>query len=137
MISSSSSLDGIVAGGIMLIVWTILILILAIVGGICLYIFFLSPKKEIKNKFLNWLKRFLNFDVMLLEFILKVVYIASALFITVWPLALIFMSPLGFLAALLTIILGNVGLRVMYEFMLMLIMLCKNTSEINRKIKEK
>ncbi len=137
MISSSSSLDGIVAGGIMLIVWTILILILAIVGGICLYIFFLSPKKEIKNKFLNWLKRFLNFDVMLLEFILKVVYIASALFITVWPLALIFMSPLGFLAALLTIVLGNIGLRVTYEFMLMLIMLCKNTSEINRKIKEK
>ena len=137
MVSSSSSLDGIVAGGIMLIVWTILILILAIVGGICLYIFFLTPKKQIKNKFLNWLKRFLNFDAMLLEFILKVVYIASALFITVWPLALIFMSPLGFLAALLTIVLGNVGLRVMYEFMLMLIMLCKNTSEINRKMKEK
>ena len=124
-------------GGILMLVWTILIFILAIAGGICLYIFVILPKKEIKNKFLNWMKQFLNFDQMLLEVILKVMYIISALFITVWPIALIFTSAVGIFAAMLTIVVGNVILRVSYEFMLILIMTWKNTSEINKKLKEK
>ena len=64
-------------------------------------------------------------------------YIISALFITVWPIALIFTSAVGIFAAMLTIVVGNVILRVSYEFMLILIMTWKNTSEINKKLKEK
>ncbi len=137
MLTGGYGFEDALTGGILMLVWTILIFILAIAGGICLYIFVILPKKEIKNKFLNWMKQFLNFDQMLLEVILKVMYIISALFITVWPIALIFTSAVGIFAAMLTIVVGNVILRVSYEFMLILIMTWKNTSEINKKLKEK
>lgn len=131
------ALEEMLEGEVMMLVWTILVFVGAIAGGICAYFFFLLPKKDVKNKFMNWMKHFLNFDKMLLELILKISYLVAAIFITVWPLALVFTSAAGFLAAILTIVFGNIGLRVTYEFTLILIMTWKNTSEINRKMKEK
>ena len=120
-------------------VWVILSLILAIIGGILVYFLFLSKKNEGKFKgFLGWLYDFLSFKKMFLEALLKVTYIIVAIYITLSSFALIGESFLGFL---LTIVLGNVLARVVYEFSLILLVICRNTTDIakntSKKVEEK
>lgn len=114
-------------------VWTILAVVFAIIGGILVYILFLNPKKEIKlNKFLTWLKDFLNFKVMMIESILKVLYLISTLLVILLSFNLIGTSFISFLLAL---ILGPIIVRLTYEGILMFIMIWKNTNDINKKTK--
>lgn len=115
------------------LVWTIIAFILAIVGGFLIYYLFLKKDQKVENKFLNWLKRFLDFKEMLLEPILKVSYIILAIFITLVSFNLIAVNFIGFL---LTIIFGNIILRVVYEWLLVFLMIWKNTTEINDKTKK-
>ncbi len=119
-------------------VWIILSLILAIVGGILVYCLFLSKKNEGKFKgFLGWLYDFLSFKKMFLEALLKVTYLIVAIYITLSSFALIGESFLGFL---LQLIVGNVVARVIYEFSLILLVICRNTTEIaknTKKVEEK
>ena len=120
-------------------VWVILSLILAIIGGILVYFLFLSKKNEGKFKgFLGWLYDFLSFKKMFLEALLKVTYIIVAIYITLSSFALIGES---FLSFLLTIVLGNVLARVVYEFSLILLVICRNTTDIakntSKKVEEK
>lgn len=113
-------------------IWTIVAFILAIIGGILAYILFLKPDKKIDNKFLNWLKDFLNFKNLLIEVILKVSYIILTIFITLYSFNFI---GSNFFAFLLILALGNIILRLVYEASLMMIMIWKNTTEINKKMK--
>ena len=113
-------------------IWTIVAFILAIIGGILVYFLFLKPEKTIENKKLVWLREFLNFKKMLIEVILKVSYIILAIFITLFSFNFI---GSNFFAFLLSLILGNVVLRLVYEASLMMIMIWKNTTEINNKTK--
>lgn len=114
-------------------VWTILAVVFAIIGGILVYILFLNPKKEIKlNKFLTWLKDFLSFKVMMIESILKVLYLISTLLVILLSFNLIGTSFISFLLAL---ILGPIIVRLTYEGILMFIMIWKNTNDINKKTK--
>ena len=113
-------------------VWTIISFILAIIGGILVYVLFLNKNEKINNKFLIWLKDFLSFKTLLLETILKVTYVILAIFITLTSFNLIGTSFVGFL---LYLILGNIILRIAYEGSLMIIMIWKNTKEINKKMK--
>lgn len=113
--------------------WIIVALILSIVGGILAYFLFVKKDVKISNKYLIWLKSFLDFKEMLIETILKITYIIFAVFITLTAFRLISVSFMGFLA---TIILGNILLRLGYESILMFIMIWKNTSEINKKLKK-
>ena len=116
------------------LIWTIVSAILAIVGGILIYVLFLSKKNEGKftNKFVTWLYDFLRFDSMMIEVLLKVLYLISALFITLYSFALIGGS---FLAFILVLVLGNVSLRIGYELILILIQIWKNTTEIKNNVK--
>ena len=113
-------------------VWTIVSLVLAIVGGITLYFIYLRSSKKI-NKFLDKLRDFLNFKVLFLEEILKVTYLVFAIYVTLYSFALI---GIDFLAFILTLVLGNVVLRIVYELAILLIKICNNTSEINEKLKK-
>ena len=107
-------------------VWVILSLILAVVGGILVYFLFLSKKNEGKfTGFLGWLYDFLSFKKMFLEALLKVTYLIIAIYITLYSFVLIGDSFLGFL---LTLVLGNVIARVVYEFSLILLVICRNTT---------
>lgn len=114
-------------------VWTIIAFILAVVGGFLAYYLFVKNTKKMDNKFLNWLKRFLNFKEMLIEPILKVSYIILAIFITLYSFNMIGVS---FISFLFTLVLGNIILRIIYEWCLVLIMIWKNTTEINDKTKK-
>ena len=113
-------------------VWTIVAFILAIIGAILAYFMFVKPDKKYPNSFVNWLRSFLNFNEMLIEPILKVTYIFFALFITLSSFSLI---GINFLAFLLTLLLGNLFIRVVYEASMMMVGIWKNTKEINKKMK--
>ena len=120
-------------------VWVILSLILAVVGGILIYFLFLSKKNEGKfTGFLGWLYDFLSFKKMFLEALLKITYLIVAIYITLFSFVLIGDSFLGFL---LTLVLGNVIARVVYEFSLVLLVICRNTTDIakntSKKVEEK
>lgn len=113
-------------------IWTIVSVILAIIGGIVLYFTFLSKKNEGKfTGFLGWLYDFLTLKKMMIENVLKILYIIVALFVTLSSFGLISIS---FLAFLLTLVIGNVLTRVIYELLLVKLVICKNTTEINKKL---
>ena len=113
-------------------IWTIVSVILAIIGGIVLYFTFLSKKNEGKfTGFLGWLYDFLTFKKMMIENVLKILYIIVALFVTLSSFGLISIS---FLAFLLTLVIGIVLTRVIYELLLVKLVICKNTTEINKKL---
>ena len=113
--------------------WTIVALVLSVVGGILAYILFVKKDVKIENKFLIWFKSFLDFKEMLIETILKVTYISLAIFITLSAFKLISVSFMGFLVSL---VFGNLMLRLIYEASLMFVMIWRNTSEINKKMKK-
>ena len=113
-------------------VWSLVSLILALIGAFVVYFLFVVKKDNPKQKFLSWLKDFLSFKKMLIEPILKITYIFFAIFITLGSFALIGSS---FVAFLLTLIGGNLIARITFEGILMMIMIWKNTTEINKKLK--
>ena len=114
------------------VVWNIVSLILALVGCFVVYFLFVVKKDDPKQKFLAWLKDFLDFKKMLIETILKIAYLFFAIYITLSSFTLIGTTFVGFLVML---IVGNIVLRLAFEGMIMLIMIWKNTTEINKKMK--
>ncbi len=113
-------------------VWIIVSFVLAIIGAICGYFLFIKPANKQNNKFLTWLHDFLNFKHMLIEHLLKIFYAFALLFVTLSSFAYISTS---FLMFILTLTLGNLLVRVIYEAALMWIMIWKNTNDINKKMK--
>ena len=71
---------------------------------------------------------------MLIESILKISYIFFALLITLGSFVMI-TSFVGLLNCVLTIVIGNIILRIIYEGILIKIMIWKNTTEIKQKLK--
>lgn len=118
-----------------LAIWLIVALILALVGGIALYLLFLRKNKSDKwNKFVKYLHDFLNFRSLWLDTIIKATYLILALFVTIYSLGLLFSgSFLGFLGFL---VIGNVSLRITYEFANLILILVRNTNDINKKLKD-
>ena len=109
--------------------------IIALIGGIVLYFLFLTPKNDRKfTGFVGWLYDFLAFKKLLVEAILKIVYLISACFMTLAGIVTLFNA---FGAGLGMLIVGNIMLRLTYEFLLVLIIICKNTSDINKKLSGK
>ena len=127
---SLGSLFGSVANGS---AWSIVSLVLGIVGAILGYFMFVRTEKKYPNKFVNWLRDFLDFKEMLIETILKITYMFLAIFITLASFDLI---RFDFLMFVLTLVLGNLILRVTYESIMVLLGIWKNTKEINAKIKK-
>ena len=75
-------------------IWVVISAILAVIGGIVLYFTFLSKKNEGKfTGFLGWMYDFLTFKKMMIENLLKILYLIAAIFITLGSFALI--STLG------------------------------------------
>lgn len=115
-------------------VWGIISIILAIIGGILVYFLFVNNKQEQKNKFLKWLKEFLAFKVMWIESIMKVLYCISTIFCVLVSFSLISFS---FIAFILTLVLGPIFIRLIYEATMMFIMIWRNTRDIADNTKKK
>lgn len=107
---------------------------ISLVGAILIFFLFLTKKNEGKFKgFVAWTYDFLSFKKLVVEGILKIVYIGMALYITIMSFTVI---GVNFGYFLLMLIGGNLLLRVVYEIMLVLLIVCKNTTEINKKMSE-
>lgn len=116
-------------------VWIIISAVIAVVGGIVLYFTFLSKKNEGKfTGFLGWMYDFLTFKKMVIENILKILYLIGASFITLSSFAAISSSFLSFLGIL---VIGNLVVRIMYELFLVVLVICRNTTDISKKLDKK
>lgn len=114
------------------LIWTIISIVVAIAGGIAIYFTFLRNTKKLDG-FLSKLRDFLNFKTLFLEEILKVSYLILAIFITLFSFGLIGTNVVSFLWLLIG---GNIILRISYELSILIIKICKNTTEINNKLKK-
>lgn len=113
--------------------------IISLVGALAVQIVFLAQKNEGKfTGFVGWVYEFLHFRKMLLETILRLAYIFSAIFLVVGGFVSLFVSRgnifQNILAFLLVATVGNVILRLVYELLMMGIVLCRNVADINRKM---
>lgn len=114
--------------------WATPVLIISIVAAILIFFLFLTKKNEGKFKgFLGWMYDFLSFKKLTVEAILKIAYIAVALYITIMSFTTIGLSFGYFLGILIG---GNILARVIYEVLLILVIICKNTTEINNKLSQ-
>ena len=120
------------AYGYFVFVWTIVSVVLALGAGITFYIIFLRSKKPFKG-FLKVMHDFFTFKTLLIDEILKITYMVLAFFITLVSIAYIYPNPLMFLIILVG---GNASLRIVYELSILLIKICRNTTEINEKLKK-
>lgn len=118
--STASTIEGVA-------VWTIVSLILAIIGGILVYVLFIKGKNLKLTLFLKNLRDLLDFRIMVLETILKVLYLIITIFIILVSFSFI---AVNFLTFLLVLIFGPVIVRIIYEASMMLIMIWKNTKII-------
>lgn len=114
-------------------IWTAIAFVIAIAAGIMIYFMFVKDNKPV-SKNLQKLKDLLNFKTMLIEPILKIVYIIATVFIILFSFGLI---SINFVSFLMVLILGPIGIRIFYELMMINIMIWKNTKEINDNIKDK
>lgn len=113
-------------------IWIIISAVLAVVGGIVLHFTFLKKSNEGKLKgFAAWMYDFLTFKKMLIENLLKVLYLICTLFVTLASFSIISQFFLGFVGFL---VLGNLTIRIVYEFSLILLVICRNTTEMNSKM---
>jgi len=130
----NSYMNGYGSGFNGLLVWQIISIVLAIVGGFVIYFIFLNKEQDDKVKtIVKQLHEYLNFKKLLLEPILKVTYIMLALYLTLSSFSYIGYS---FLAFLMQLVLGNLMLRIAYEAIILLIKICNNTSEISKNLKK-
>ncbi|HIQ58944.1 MAG TPA: hypothetical protein IAB22_05790 [Candidatus Merdivicinus intestinavium] len=114
-------------------------LVISIILGIAVYFVFLSPRNDGKfHGFAGWLYEFLNFRRLLLDSLLRIIYIIASVWIVLGGFINLFVGygsfGARFLAFLLSSIFGNIALRLVYEFIMMLVIICRNVGDINRKM---
>lgn len=120
----------------------IIIVILGLILGLVVFFVFMPKKNEGKyTGFLGWLYDFLNFKILLSQGLLKALYAISAATLILSSLYKFIFTEGGsigakLLAFVLTFVLGNIILRIVYEFMLFIILICKNTSDINSNLEK-
>ena len=112
----------------------IITLILAIVGTILAYIFIIPEKKKEELKgFLLFLHDTFNFKYLVIEKILKCVYVFLTIFTVVSGIVIMFSGEL--LSGLLSAILSPIVIRIAFELLMMTIIAIRNIIEINNKMK--
>jgi len=110
----------------------LIMFIVAIAAAFCIYYAFLKKDNGYKG-FTKKLFDFLNFKDLTIEVVLKFVYLAAAIFLTLYSFLLISTS---FGAFLFVLVIGNIVLRLSFELILVQILTYKNTKEINDKMKK-
>ena len=123
--SVSNSLQG-------MAIWTIVALILSIIGGILVYFLFIKTNNKLSDN-LKKLRDLLDFRIMLIEPILKIVYLIGTIFIILFSFNFI---TINFISFLLILIIGPVIIRIVYEAALILVMIWKNTKIISDNTKK-
>lgn len=111
---------------------TVILFLIALVGGVCAYLMFVKSNEEPKDRRLLKLKEFLSFKKMIIEGLLKATYIIFALFITLYSFQI--MVGTSFITGLMLLILLNIMLRIGYEASLIVLLIWRNTNDISKKL---
>ena len=120
--SSSSSTSG-----------SLIAFIVDIAASIVIYFVFMDKKEESKyTGFVKNLYDFLHFKINFIEAFLKIAYITTTLYVTITSFSLIKIDVALFF---MTLILGNIIIRILYEAAFLLYNIYLNTKEINSKLK--
>lgn len=120
--SSSSSTSG-----------SLIAFIVAIAASIVIYFVFMDKKEESKyTGFVKNLYDFLHFKINFIEAFLKIAYLTTTLYVTITSFSLIKIDVALFF---MTLILGNIIIRILYEAAFLLYNIYLDTKEINSKLK--
>ena len=112
------------------IVLPVLALIVILAGGLALYFLFVRKPNTFQGAAAK-LHDALTFRTFYTEKLLRALYSIVVVGIVVYSVILLFSN---FFGALLVFIGGNLIARIVFEFALLLLVLCRNTQEINRKM---
>ncbi len=132
---SSSSSSGDFSSAI-----SILALILAIAATVLAFVFILSKKGRSSQKpFVKFLVNVCDFRSLIIEKILKALYIFSTAFTILYGFLGIFnfgsyMYGVTLLQSLLTMIIGPIVVRIIYELIMLAVLAVKNIIQINNKL---
>lgn len=122
-------------------IWLIIAAILSIVGGVLVYFLFVKSNTAPKGKFCKWLKDFLSFKTMWIEIILKIFYYIATIFIALYSFVFLgafnTMGGAALLMFFLTLIVGPIIIRLIYEASIMFVMIWRNTKDIAENTKKK
>ena len=108
----------------------VLALIVILAGGLALYFLFVRKPNTFQGAAAK-LHNALTFRTFYTEKLLRALYSIVVVGIVVYSVILLFSN---FFGALLVFIGGNLIARIVFEFALLLLVLCRNTQEINRKM---
>ena len=115
-------------------VWSIIAAVLAVVGALVAFFFFARQPRDKFTGFAAKLHDFVNFKRLRAEAILKLFYLAVAIFTTLASFELISTS---FLLFFLTLVIGNIMLWVTFQFAMIMVKIYRNLEEINAKLSKK
>jgi len=107
--------------------------LLAAIAGVILYFTFFSKKNE--GKFTGKkeaIYNFMNFNRFYVEDIMKLLYIVSACMVSAAGIVMIVMG--SFLSGCLTFVVGNLGLRVSFELIMMFVIMCRKSVSMDKKL---
>lgn len=112
------------------VVLPIIALLIIIAGGLALYFLFVRKPNHFQGTVAK-LHDVLNFRTFFTEKLIRLLYCITVVAIVVYSVILLFSH---FFTALLLFVIGNLAARIVYEYALLLLVLCRNTQEINRKM---
>lgn len=108
---------------------------IAMICAILCFVFVIPEKRRAQlNGFMRYLADIFNFKSLLLEKILKFVYIFSTVYIILLGFFILISAEGENFIGLLIMILAPIVLRLAYEPLMMFIVLVKNSSDINNKL---
>lgn len=110
--------------------------VVVVIAAILLMICFLGKQNRGKYQgFLGHLYDFLNFRSFTLASVMKFIYLVAALGTAITTILGLFNNGFGgFLAGLLGLVIAEVLIRIMFEFLMLLIIGVSNVIEINDKL---
>ena len=112
------------------VVLPVLAAIVALAGGLALYFLFVRRPNRYHGAAAR-LHDALTFRTFYTERLLRALYCITVVALTVYSFILLFSH---FFLALLCFVGGNLIARIVYEYALLLLVLCRNAQEINRKM---
>lgn len=120
---------------------TVIGVILALVATVLLLILVVPEKRRAKlPKFFQIVHDICNFKGLLIEKVLKVLYVYSTIYVMFMGVLTWFSSGnfgTNFLIGILMIVLGPIAIRLVYEVLLLGVILVKNVIQINNKLSGK
>lgn len=114
--------------------WQLIVgVIVGLVLTILLYVLvFPESRKASLNGFFQFIKDFFDMKYLLIEKILKFIYVLNTM--TVIAVGFFYLFGSTFVVGLLMIIFGPIVQRLLYESFMLVILLVKNTMDINNKL---